>query len=237
MSDQDPSLEPGQEQRLRALLAGLGSEAGDEADPLPPEVAMRLDETLAGLVAEREAAKMSEEHRATGRVVPLRPRWMPRLAAAAAAVIVLGLGAMTWASLGHPRGNETATSSGAGAGSAQKEQAPTASARSAAPDLHAATFARDVRTYLLHTPTLRVPAPLKQQSQGEDSSSSSGSTPTSPTAACVGPRITDGSNLTVVTLDAAPAVLVVHPVKHGERLVEAWSCGGHRRLASTTVAP
>ncbi len=236
MSDQDP-LEPGQEQRLQALLAGLGSGAGHEADPLPAEVAARLDETLAGLVAEREAAKTTEEHRATGTVVPLRPRWMPRLAAAVAAVIVLGLGALTWATLGHPDGNSTATSSDAGAGSTQKEQAPSTSALGAVPDLHADTFARDVRAFLLTTPALRVPAPPKQQSPGAHSSSSSGAAPTSPPAACAGPVVTDGASRTVVTVDGTPAALVVHPVRHGARLVEAWTCDGRRRLASTTVAP
>ena len=165
MSDQDPPLEPGQEERLRALLAGLGSGTDHEADRLPPEVAMRLDETLAGLVADREAAKISLEHTATGNVVPLRPRWMPRIAAAAAAVIVLGLGALTAANLGHGDGSNSATSSDAGAGSALSEQAPSASAPGAgtssgkaelapesAPDLHSATFARDVRAVLLRAP-------------------------------------------------------------------------------------
>lgn len=99
MSEHDPSLDPGQEQRLRALLADLGSGAARETDRLPPEVAIRLEDTLAGLVAEREAGKISGEHTATGEVVPLRPRWMPRIAAAAAAVIVLGLGALTASNL------------------------------------------------------------------------------------------------------------------------------------------
>ncbi len=124
MSEQDPSLDPGQEQRVRALLAGLGSGTGDGADQLPAEVAARLEDTLAGLVAEREAGKISEEHTATGNVVPLRPRWMPRLAAAAAAVIVLGLGALTATNLGR---HHDATSADAGAGAAKAEQVPSAS--------------------------------------------------------------------------------------------------------------
>ena len=57
MSEHDPSLDPGQEQRLRALLADLGSGAARETDRLPPEVAIRLEDTLAGLVAEREAGE------------------------------------------------------------------------------------------------------------------------------------------------------------------------------------
>ncbi len=39
----------------------------------------------------------------------------------------------------------------------------------------------------------------------------------------------------VVLYDGTPAALVVHPAKDGERLVEAWTCGGDRRLDSATV--
>ena len=54
MSDEhlDPQQDPEQEERVRALLADLGS--APDAASMPPEVAARLDETLAGLVAERE---------------------------------------------------------------------------------------------------------------------------------------------------------------------------------------
>jgi hypothetical protein len=246
MSEQDPHLEPGQEQRLRALLAELGSGTDHEADKLPPEIANRLDDTLAGLVAEREAEKISEEHTATGKVVPLRPRWMPRVAAAAAAVIVLGLGALTWANLGHLGDGVNATSSDAGAGSAQSEQAPTASspggvtssgkaarAPEPTPVLRAATFPQDVRALLVHTPSLRSPTRL----HGELSGTSPGKAPASLSLACSGPPVKDGSNVTLVRLDATPAALVVHPARKGRSLVEAWSCDGTRRLASTTVAP
>jgi hypothetical protein len=239
MSEQDPPLEPGQEQRLRALLAELGSGAHEEADQLPAEVADRLGDTLAGLVAEREAAKISEEHPATGEVVPLRPRWMPRVAAAAAAVIVLGLGALTWANLGHLGDGVHATPTDAGAGSARSEQSPKAESvpepvPESAPVLHAATFPRDVRALLVDTPSLRSPA--RVHGELSSSSSASGSVPTS-RSACPGPPVTDGSTVTLVKLDAAPAALVVHPARKGRGLVEAWSCDGTHRLASTTVAP
>ncbi len=49
--EQDPALDPGEDERIRALLAGLGT--APDASTMPPEVAARLDETLAGLVAER----------------------------------------------------------------------------------------------------------------------------------------------------------------------------------------
>jgi hypothetical protein len=239
MSEQDPSLDPGQEQRVRALLAGLGSRTGDGADQLPAEVAARLEDTLAGLVAEREAGKISEEHTATGNVVPLRPRWMPRVAAAAAAVIVLGLGALTATNLG--RHHDSATSADAGAGTAKAEQVPSASSPGTfdssgtavgrrAVDLHAATFTRDVRALLVRTPALRAPARVHGQLSAQSPTPTSGSV-------CAGPSTTDGSSTTVVRLDAAPAALVVHPAGKGKQLIEAWSCDGTRRLASTTIAP
>ncbi|HEX4189438.1 MAG TPA: hypothetical protein VHZ06_00475 [Marmoricola sp.] len=55
-----------------------------------------------------------------------------------------------------------------------------------------------------------------------------------PTAACVGPTGT-GGDLEPITLDGAPAVLVIHPVVDHHRLVEAWSCDGSTVLASTTL--
>lgn len=39
-----------------------------------------------------------------------------------------------------------------------------------------------------------------------------------------------------VDLDGAPAVLVVHKVREGRRLIEAWSCAGDRVLAHAEVA-
>jgi hypothetical protein len=234
MSEQDPSLDPAREQRVRALLAGLGSGTGDGADQLPAEVAARLEDTLAGLVAEREAGKISEEHTATGNVVPLRPRWMPRLAAAAAAVIVLGLGALTATNLGR---HHDATSADAGAGAAKAEQVPSASSpgtvdssgtAGGAVDLHAATFTRDVRALMVRAPALRAPARVNGQLSAPSPTSGS---------VCAGPSTTDGSSTTVVRLDGARVALVVHPAGKGKRLVEAWSCDGTRRLASTTIAP
>src|SRR5690349_21400812 len=94
MSEEHPT-DPDQE-RIRALLADLGAPRDPDAAAMPPEVAARLDETLAGLVAERT----STEEPATTVVVPLRRRWAQRGAAVAAAVIVLGVGGVAVANLG-----------------------------------------------------------------------------------------------------------------------------------------
>ena len=95
--EQDPALDPREDERIRALLAGLGT--APDASTMPPEVAARLDETLAGLVAERSGGCGCRAGEA-GTVVPLRRRWAPRAAAAAAAVIVVGAGGVAAANLG-----------------------------------------------------------------------------------------------------------------------------------------
>ena len=127
-SDETP-LRPGEDQRIRALLADLGS--GPDGESMPPEVAARLDATLARLLAEREGAEPDEdgppddgptEDGDTTRdatVVPLRRRWATRGAAAAAAVIVVAGGGVAAANLGLFGGAGTTTAdSGAGAGAA-----------------------------------------------------------------------------------------------------------------------
>src|SRR6478672_12026110 len=97
----DEHLDPEQEELVRALLAELGS--APDAASMPPDVAARLDETLAGLVAEREEAPAD--------VVPLRRRWAPRVAVAAAAVIVIGAGGVAAANLGVFNGTSNDTAS------------------------------------------------------------------------------------------------------------------------------
>lgn len=87
----DPPLDPAREEAVRRALAEAGG-----PEPLPPTVAGRLDDTLAGLVAER-ASLSHPEH--TGVVVPLdaaarRRRLRVRaLLGAAAAVVAVALAA------------------------------------------------------------------------------------------------------------------------------------------------
>lgn len=250
-ANRDPDLDPGTEEQVRALLAE------ESAGPMPADVAARLDETLAGLVAEREAEQLSQERTATGAVVPLRPRWMPRIAAGAAAVIVLGLGGITLASNwgGASGSGSDSTASDAGAGkSLQGETASEPPAQSGAgqdnslterqaarddlPRLQAASFPRDVQVLLSQRPALRGPAAAQERGDLAESP-----TPASPEqapsadAACPGPTVANGATVTLALLDSTPVALVVRPPEGGKRLVEAWSCDGSRRLASTTVAP
>jgi hypothetical protein len=224
--EHDPELDPEQERHLRALLADLGSTGGG-AERLPDDVALRLEDTLAGLVAERSAVPARS-----------RSRWLPRLAVAAAAVVVLGLGGVATIHLSRSGGENSTADSAAGGGSAgsagSEAQSPSPlyganKLAQAVPGLSSSGFAREVAALVGSRPGLRAPA-------AEDTSSARTASPGADST-CAGPAVTDGARVTPVSLDAAPAALVVHPAKGGKRLVEAWSCGGAHRLASTTIAP
>jgi hypothetical protein len=247
---------PQDDARIRALLAELGS--GPAGDSMPPEVAARLDDALARLVAERDAVAEpdagaerdavaepaarpggdgAQEH---GSVVPLRRRWASRLTVAAAAVVVVGVGGVTAASVGllggdSPTGanssaDRTVTQgqdgaggraeSGSGSGTAADPSAPLDHAAKGGAVLSASTFAADVAA-LLRDRT--------EQAQPPETSRSLRS------SGCPGPRITDGAVPSRVTYDGRPAVLVVHPLRDGRRLVEAWTCTGDHTLDTTTL--
>ena len=203
----DPEVTEGDE-RIRALLAESGSARRSER--MPEEVAARLDQTLADLVAEREAA---------GSVVPLRRRWAPRLAVAAAAVIVLGGGGVVASSLGAF--DQTGQADSATSGSAAAERDTSALAET--PSLASGAFGREVAALLEESP-----APLRPDARQEAGDSAA--------SACAGPGGRAGADRRAVRLDGEPAVLLVHPRRGDRRLVEAWTCDGARRLAATTVS-
>lgn len=282
MSDQtrpgdQPEPDEEADAHIRALLAELGS--GPTGQAMPAEVAARLDQTLARLVTERSPGENNEDSpedrpedgpedspedgpgdspgHAT--VVPLRRRWLPRTAAVAAAVIVVGLGGVTAANLGVFGGgssSDKAASSDAGGSTAARSgpesaQEPTpaqpresqAAKDSAAgadgraldavklPSVRAAAFASDVTT-LLGTPGA-VGTPEEAETSGPDKDPIRGLK----AITCPGPVVTDGSVNTPVRYDGRLAALVVHPEQDGARLVEAWTCAGDRRLTVTTLGP
>ena len=126
MNDQpdDETLDDGQDAHIRALLAELGS--GPDGEQMPPEVAARLDDTLARLVAERASAAEVPDEVGSGNVVPLRRRWGSRATAAAAAVVVLGAGGVAAANLGLLDNNGSTMSSDSSAGGASEGQVESA---------------------------------------------------------------------------------------------------------------
>jgi len=252
--DADATPGPGQDAQIRALLAELGS--GPDGEEMPPEVAARLEDTLALLVAERGREDMAAESTgvpagSTDNVIPMRRRWVPRLAGAAAAVIVLGAGGVAVAHLDLLGGSGSSMSHNTaadGAGDSKAETAPESSAPSAGDDareglaggapaslprLSAATFAADVEQLLERRGSLGAP---------QDASSSGTVTEQRKTDAgvhdsCPGPRTTDGAVPSPVRYGGDLAVLVVHPERDGHRLVEAWDCAGNRRLDQARLTP
>jgi hypothetical protein len=261
--------EPEADAHIRALLAELGS--GPDGRSMPPEVAARLDDTLARLVAERGAGDENEPEPETepgvddlpDNVVPLRRRWLPALTAAAAAVVVLGVGGVAANNLGV-FGNESTTAADGGASSSTAGGGDAATAgpqegdsgeggvvtAAGLPRLRSGSFDADVQGLLARrSPALATPeqpaAPDASASAGRSNQDKNGDeNGDAPkdlaqglrSRGCPGPRITDGAVPSPVRYDGRLAVLVIHPAQGGRQLVEAWDCGGVRRLATTTVA-
>jgi len=252
--ENDPDLDPAQDARIRALLAELGS--GPDGEPLPPEVAARLDDTLALLVAERSRAggARSEDETTADNVVPLRRRWLPRAAVAAAAVIVLGAGGVFVANLGQMSGTglssssdsaDKSTAEGQESGGGSSSDSESGTGASLLPDLSAASFESDVTVLLQGRASMLSPDgraaeegdAADEPSPDNRDSAKSGAPYVPPSRACPGPKITDGAVPRQVIYDNRPAVLLVHPERGGRVLVEAWNCDGDRRLASTKIKP
>ena len=252
----DVTSDPEQEARIRALLAELGS--GPDGEPIPPEVEARLDETLALLVAERgrTAADPGDDEvqePTSDNVVPLRRRWLSRAGAAAAAVIVLGVGGLAVANFGNLSQSEqqrSSDSAGASAPEAESDAESKAGAdsRSGAnqlPDLSAASFESDV-SILLQGRASMLASEGEGAGEGEAADEPSpnsrekampGAPGVLPSRACPGPEVTDGAAARQVLYDGRKSVLLVHPERGGRLLVEAWNCDGDRRLASTKIKP
>ncbi|MBO9522268.1 MAG: hypothetical protein J7518_12080 [Nocardioidaceae bacterium] len=234
---------------LRALLAGARVR-----EPMPAEVADRLDGVLAGLRAEAV-----EE--ALGPVVALesrRRRTGVRMLTAAAAVVAVAAGGVGLGQVlddGRSASSDkaaTAESAGGSGGSVTSGDADgpvDRLQRASVPQVHAKTFAADAARLLVSTPAAGPVAPaIPAPSESARTQGYSADEPglmndlASKAVACTPPARegaqTDalaGSTSSPVLLDGKPATLVVHPPARGKRLVQAWSCDGTRVLASATV--
>ncbi len=209
---------------------------------MPPEVVARLDETLAGLVAERQVVSA----KTPSNVVPLRRRWASRAAAAAAAVIVVGAGGVAVANLDVFSGsNGTADSAAGGGGSAAKSEsldsstdsprkpAPAAGdLASRLPRITAASFDA-YASRLVQTPAA---AASQDSTSNRRKAARDGALAEALKESCPGPRVGDRAATRPVLYDGSEAVLVIHPQRGGQQLVEAWTCTGDRVLDRTRVA-
>jgi hypothetical protein len=227
----DPAFDGPAFDDLRALLA-----EARVVEPVPDDVAARLDATLASLRAEWAASAP---------VVPLRRRLGPILAAAAAVIVVVGGGFGITQTLHQSSGQDSRHATAADKASsadAGADAGGSTTGSAAAPVLAFTTsgFAREVAglgaarltglpgtTATAGDSVSRAPAPTHGESPYEAAAPQGA-------RSCAGPAL-PGTRSIPIILDGHPAALVVHPVSAGRELVEAWSCDGTERLASTTL--
>jgi hypothetical protein len=247
------------QEQVRRLLAAAGSPPPD----VPEDVAARLDDVLAGLVAERgesgsEDTRPAEhetwEHEPAG-VTPLdgrRRRWPQVLvAAAAASVIALGVGNLVLGS--EPAADYAAT---AEAGSAQDEgpEPPTALSEGLAgegaedpdgrdtglqaepvpPEVLASTDRR--ATALSAGPVRLRSGSLRRDVQLVEDLSLATAAGDGWSGACVRPAAGEGDEWVAVRFDGEPAVLVLRAPAGSRRTGEVFVCGiPAAPVASVTV--
>jgi hypothetical protein len=239
VNDDDPAFDDPAFDELRALLADV-----KVSEPMPADVAGRLDAALASLQAERARPAP---------VVPLRRRLAPILAAAAVAVVVGGVGIAQLVSDTHGQRSTTADSAGSGEAlkGAPSAAAPSARAPHPATKDSGATVFASVPVFTRARFAEQVASPeatafeAKTGSAGTDTPSvpssadlvapTEGRVPAAVASGCAGPDL-PGTRSVPILLDSRPAALVLHPVTDGQQLVEAWSCDGVERLASASVA-
>lgn len=224
------------DEAVRGLLRAARVE-----DPVPPEVADRIDRALAGARPPAQAAH----------VVRFRRRLAGGLVAAA--VVVVGGGAVVAQLRDSGGGADTTTSSVAGSGPASdaatesggrgakatpQDVQPAATpsgqplsgsvAREALPRLRTAHFAADVRAlvggggFALEPKTTRSPTDSLP-------SGAAASDCTPP------PGLGTRAHAREVALDGRLATLVVDPPDASPRTATAWSCDGRRALARTVL--
>lgn len=241
---------------VRRLLA----ESGDSPEPMPADVADRLDRVLAGLADSPRAARDEDavdepvtrpaEASSGGEVVPMtrrrRRRWGAALLAAAA-VTVGGYTVTATGVLDDLTGADAGSASSADAESAADEPAsaeegppePQDDAREGAgstlprvPSLSSATLRRDASE--LARATGSDVAALRAQGSGETADEARSPTPAR--ASCVPPPAGVRGTRLRVTYDGQRATAVLRPAAAGRTLVQVWACDAPVRLARVAVS-
>ena len=223
-------MTPEQEEAVRrALAATARGEVGDAEGAVPAEVAARLDDRLAELVAERSeqaAARPASGHRPPGG----HRRWPRTLAVAAAAVVVAAGGgtAVVRSLAGSGSASSSSASSTDSAAAPATTAGPAGSAAGATPRTLPGTAggsfpagAPDLRTATLRRDVQRAAASVASPGHG---------THLGPGAAgglaggCRVPPLGPGLRAVAVRLDGSPATLVL-PRAAGRGVARVYRCG------------
>lgn len=230
--------DPLDDEQVRDLLRSARS-----AEPIPRDVASRLDDVLAGL------SSSPAEPESVAAVIPLRRRLAPRLLAAAAAVVLVGgigvglsqiqsgqSGSDAAGGQALESGDEEGPASGPGVGqdgdSGVEAYDNRVLPRAQGPELREAARALVRRSSLSGTATEQPPIP--EQADGPKAPDD----PTTTLADCPSPALAEeaGALREVVLLDAVPALLLVGPIEDGARAVELWSCETDLLLSTDRLA-
>ena len=223
-------MTPEQEEEVRRTLAA----AANDRAPMPPDVAGRLDDVLADLVAARQREPLEE---GTGAADERGARRWPRVFVAAAVVCLIALGSLA-VRRSVTSGDTGATSSASAPATVDKgggsgDETPSGAAPSAgssrglaqevlpAPRLHRATLQQDLRRVVAAVPLSESGrTPLARRPDGS-------------TACRTPPRGRD-ADVVAVLLDEQPATLVLGAPSNGTRQALVYACADVSAPVATT---
>ncbi|MDT0202429.1 hypothetical protein [Nocardioides sp. AE5] len=231
--EDDSGLSDAQDAQVRRLLAQARHD-----EPMPPEVAARMDEVLAGLVAERAGASPTAPSGApvpdsTGPgaalpddVVPLHRRRWPRYLLAAAAVAAIGFG--TFAVVNDSSDETSGSYAGRAASEHDENESGASQAPTQAPEDHAPDGAQEeppmqaapppVLTDLDATSLAALETRVRDRGQGLVSGDEA------ERVGCGPGSIPDDARLVFAEHEDSP-VLVVYTPQGEQTLAEVFECG------------
>jgi hypothetical protein len=224
---EEPSLDPSADARIRRLLADARHD-----EPIPVDVASRLEATL----GERGAERQARRDEATAEVVDLaaarRRRTAASLLVAAAAVVVVGVGLGRLFTDGGAGGAtasaDRSAEQGAGGSSALSGDVPSAASGSAYPDLEAGTVKISSAHFGAGVRRVQARDSVDYQAGGPGAMKGSRSAP------CPVENVGEGT-VVGVSYDGAPAYLVFRPPAGGAEVVDLYLCGTTSPAQSITL--
>jgi len=225
-------MTPEQEEEVRRALA----DAASDRTPLPPDLADRLDDVLADLVATRRREPIGED---TGATDSRGVRRWPLVLAAAAVVCLVAFGGLAVMRAVTPGGTRASSSASGpatvvdGGGEADQTASGAPEAPSAAsgrrfaegvlppPQLHRATLQQDVRRVVAAVPL--SDSGRTRRAERPDS-----------TTTCRAPSRGSDTEVVAVRLDGKPATLVLGAPRNGTREALVYACEDVSAPVATT---